>query len=639
MADNPARRTSNRRPAASKGKLSGRQKAGSRKLSRDRSSGGSRKRSGEIKAVKRGPKRRGHPSASGKISAVRKSKRVSEQAVVGEGEPGTELELEVVQASFQRGLPIAAKIAIVTAALLAVACIVLGVVVADITTKSVEAEINYSGVAMCNVLDRSMDHFWVATEDYRTVDNYTTTEHYHTRKERVQQRLNQLINDPGSADQIYNVIILEPDKTAYLVSAIPADKVSQGTAVELESPVGDIDISELEVTIGAKSVLVRRFEKRIGQWVEPEDFDDEEREEGVEGPSEDAVFEYKVLNILLSAERIEEVGRNLQLRTMIAAVVVILMGVALSIVMASFFTAPIRVLVQDVETVSGGDLEHKTEARSRDEIGLLAETFDIMTRNLKVAQDAEAKKKSIEHELNIAKEIQTKLLPERIPKIPGYSMHAYYQSAREIGGDYYDFIIIDEHHLGIIVADVSGKGIPASMVMTMTRSLIRLASHRNTSAQDTLRKVNRILAKDIRRGMFVTAAYMVLDIRTRNLKICSAGHNPLLLYRAASRTLESIKPKGMALGFDKGPAFDKSLEEKDVTLRPGDCLVAYTDGVVEAMNDAKEEYGETQLEAIVTQHAALPVERFVEQIVASLQEHRGMAEQSDDITITTLSVS
>ena len=214
-------------------------------------------------------------------------------------------------------------------------------------------------------------------------------------------------------------------------------------------------------------------------------------------------------------------------------------------------------------------------------------------------------------------------------------MFAHYLSAREVGGDYYDFIKVDGDRLGMVVADVSGKGIPGSMVMTMARSLIRLASLRNPSPADTLRKVNRALSRDMRRGMFVTAVYMILNPKERRLQVSSAGHNPLLHYRARTGEVESVNPRGIALGFDKGPVFDSNLDEISVNLDPGDRIVAYTDGVVEALNARGEEFGEERLEAILRSSGGEDSKSFVHRLVSDLEAHQKGAEQSDDITITT----
>jgi sigma-B regulation protein RsbU (phosphoserine phosphatase) len=342
--------------------------------------------------------------------------------------------------------------------------------------------------------------------------------------------------------------------------------------------------------------------------------------------------------VFVKAAEIDEVKSRTMTQLGIATAAGIGVALLVSAIMATVFTGPIRALVSDMRIVSGGKLDHKTHPRSHDEIGVLAATFNQMTKSLKQAQEAQAEKQAIEHELNIANEIQTKLLPDRLPQIAGFDIFSYSVSAREVGGDYYDFMVIDPAHLGIVVADVSGKGIPGAMVMTMVRSLMRLASHREASPAETMRKVNRILAKDIRRGMFVTAIYSVLDVPRKTITVASAGHNPIVYYAAATKECRAVNPSGIALGFDKGRTFDENILEETIELKPGDRVVAYTDGIVEAMNEKQEEYGMERFTALVRDNAQLSSKDFVNAVMQAVAQHRGRAEQSDDITITTLRV-
>ncbi|MDF1666841.1 MAG: SpoIIE family protein phosphatase, partial [Planctomycetota bacterium] len=343
-------------------------------------------------------------------------------------------------------------------------------------------------------------------------------------------------------------------------------------------------------------------------------------------------------SVFLDAAAIEQVRKKTNKDILIITIIGAIVSVIIIVLIATIFTQPIRQLQADVTKVAEGNLGHRTSVATNDEIGALATVFDVMTSNLRAAQAQEADRKAIERELSIANEIQNKLLPDRIPQIPGFDINRFYESAKEVGGDYYDFLVIDQRHLGIVVADVSGKGIPGSMVMTMVRSLLRLASVRNFSPADTFKKVNRILAKDIRRGMFVTAIYMVLDIVDKKLKVASAGHNPLVVYRADSGKVELVKPKGIALGFDKGPIFDSHIREVEIELRPGDRITAFTDGVNEAMDKNEEEFGDERFYELVRQTAQLNSEEFIDKIIAAIAQHRGDFEQSDDITLATLSV-
>lgn len=344
------------------------------------------------------------------------------------------------------------------------------------------------------------------------------------------------------------------------------------------------------------------------------------------------------VSVFLDAQAIEDITNKTKRNIYIITILGSIAAVVVIVLIATLFTRPIRQLQIDMALVASGNLEHKTSIDTNDEIGALAAVFDVMTDNLKMAQDQEADRKALERELSIATEIQENLLPQRVPDIPGFDIHRYYASAKEVGGDYYDFLILNQRHLGIVVADVSGKGIPGSMVMTMVRSLLRLASVNNLSPSDTFKRVNRILHRDIRRGMFVTAIYMVLDIVDKKLRVASAGHNPLVVFRAESNTVELVKPKGIALGFDRGPIFDANIREVEIELKPGDRIVAYTDGVNEAMDGNEEEFGDDKFYELVREHASRSSSEFTQFIVEALNKHRGDADQSDDITLATLAV-
>lgn len=241
----------------------------------------------------------------------------------------------------------------------------------------------------------------------------------------------------------------------------------------------------------------------------------------------------------------------------------------------------------------------------------------------------------LDHELAIAGELQANLLPKKIPQIPGFELNAYYKPSREVGGDYYDFIQIDADHLGILVADVSGKGIPASIVMTETRALVKSEAVRTLSPADTLVRVNRMLYQDIKRGMFVTMYYMILSIPKRIMTVTSCGHNPMVIWRKATNSCHLVNPGGLALGIDKGAFFETTVKEQRIQLFEGDRFLLYTDGVVECMNGADEIYGPNRLYQRVKQLAPKSSSEFLSLLVADLEAHQGAAPQHDDITMLT----
>lgn len=580
-------------------------------------------------------------TASGKTAKGKKPKKAEKE--------DRGLELEPIS-PFKRGISIAVKFAALTAVVVAASMGLLGTLTYSITVQEVNEQINAGGVQAVSSLEKGVDRiFWSMPAD--TIKEFTRgmepgpepekgtpawqgwengKKNYDGLQIQIWQQLkqgsqNQLIARlkglvEGSNNQILSAAVYE--KGGGAIASYP-EKLAVSTKPLVKS--GTVDVSEGRMDFGGNKVLVRQFDKPI-------------TDDGAPDFKPQTSNATPTVTVFINAKKIEEVEANVWNRIMLVTGMGALAGVILTAVIAAILSRPIRALERDIAQVAEGDLEHETVVRSRDEIGGLAHTFNIMTRNVRAAQSHAADRKAIERELAIATEIQTKLLPERIPQIPGLDIHSFYLSAKEVGGDYYDFIVIDQTHLGIIVADVSGKGIPGSMVMTMARSLVRLASVRNVSPGDTFKKVNRILAKDIRRGMFVTSIYMVLNVKTHQLKVASAGHNPLVVFRAETGEYELVKPQGIALGFDKGTIFDNHIQEVELQLKPGDRICAYTDGVNEAMNDQSEEFGDDRFYNLVKQHARLSSKDFVNAIVQEIEGHRGSAEQSDDITITTLAV-
>jgi sigma-B regulation protein RsbU (phosphoserine phosphatase) len=162
---------------------------------------------------------------------------------------------------------------------------------------------------------------------------------------------------------------------------------------------------------------------------------------------------------------------------------------------------------------------------------------------------------------------------------------------------------------------------------------------RNPSASDTLMKVNRHLTPDIKRGMFVTVMYVVLNINKRTLLVTSSGHNPMVLWRKTTNTCHLVNPNGLALGIDRGALFDKTIKEQKIQLHPGDRFVLYTDGVVEAMNSKMEQLGAHRLYLLVKQYAEKGSNEFSNLIATVLENHKGEAPQHDDITMVTVKVA
>src|SRR5437762_156734 len=211
-------------------------------------------------------------------------------------------------------------------------------------------------------------------------------------------------------------------------------------------------------------------------------------------------------------------------------------------------------------------------------------------------------KKRLDHDLAIARDIQRILLPAEAPIVNGFEISGMNVPARQVSGDYFDYIKVDDERLGVAIADVSGKGIPASLIMAICRSVLRSQAIGNPSPADVLQKVNRQLYPGIKEDMFISMAYLVLDQARSGVTLARAGHDAPLLYKSATGTVERVKPPGMVVGIDSGSVFDRMTNDYNVPIERGDCLFLYTDGVTEALDSAGDEFG---------------VERMIESIQAS----------------------
>ena len=245
-------------------------------------------------------------------------------------------------------------------------------------------------------------------------------------------------------------------------------------------------------------------------------------------------------------------------------------------------------------------------------------------------------KRRLDSDLETAREIQSILLPAASPEIAGYEVSGLNIPARHVSGDYFDYLRIDEHHWGLAIADVSGKGIPAALITGMCRSLLRAAAPGCTSAAEVMRAVNRRLYPDIKQDMFVSMLYVVIDTRTNDVTLARAGHDPPLLYRATGREVVPLRPPGMAVGIDSGNVFDRVIAEETVTLASGDGILLYTDGATEALDAHGSEFGLPRLIQAVQANAPKGAAATVSNIAAELREFAGPSAQHDDITLISI---
>jgi phosphoserine phosphatase RsbU/P len=242
-------------------------------------------------------------------------------------------------------------------------------------------------------------------------------------------------------------------------------------------------------------------------------------------------------------------------------------------------------------------------------------------------------KKRLDEELRIAREVQLSLLPAAAPELAGLDIAGINIPSRNIGGDYYDFIPIVSDHLGIVVADVAGKGVPAALIMASFRAFLRAEIRNNYAIQTIFDRVNNLLHEILQPHQFVTAFYGVLDLERRRFTSSNAGHNPPLLLRADGKWRE-LKSGGTVLGLFEGTAYD----EQFVDLVPGDVLVLYTDGLIEAENKAGRMYGQQRLRQFVRSHAHLNAAALCEDVYVDMRRFTGGSHLDDDTTIVVARV-
>lgn len=335
-------------------------------------------------------------------------------------------------------------------------------------------------------------------------------------------------------------------------------------------------------------------------------------------------------------------------------VVLVLIGVLFLIIqagaviaglaLARSITGSVHELFEGTERVRQGDFTHKIAVVEKDQLGELSESFNSMTASIEDLLRQAAEKKRLEEELRIAHEIQMSLLPQGPLKMPGLSVTALCVPAREVGGDYYDFLPLDDHRVGVLVADVSGKGTSAALYMAELKGLILSLSRIHTSPRELLIDANRIIAKHLDARSFITMTYAVIDFRARTMTYARAGHTPLIYVPAKGNgspaQAQILAPDGLVLGLkiDEGQMFERILCEETIPLRAGDIYLFFTDGITEAMNAADDCFGEARLGHLVEEHGDLPADQLRERVLREIAAFVGDAPQHDDMTMILLKV-
>ncbi|UCF05482.1 MAG: SpoIIE family protein phosphatase [bacterium] len=343
------------------------------------------------------------------------------------------------------------------------------------------------------------------------------------------------------------------------------------------------------------------------------------------------------VHLQYSKAKIHEVVGWINRRILKAGIIALVGGALISLMLAFHITRPVNVLTKGVEAIGRGELGTRISVRSVREFQILASTFNRMSQSLAENRIAIVEKERIEKELEIAHDIQATLLPSGLPHLKDFEIDAYYHPASQVGGDYFDLIVIDDNHLMVVVGDVAGKGVPGLVVMAMVRILVRDLALRGERPAKLLRHMNMLLRKDMKKNLFVTLFCGLLDSRQGVLDFASAAHMPLLLFHSKEHVVRMISTQAKPLGLFPDKIFTKGLTEQRIRLMPGDLFMQFTDGLNEMRNTKDEEFGLERVMQVAVDEAAGGARHFLQTVLRKLNAFRNGAAQSDDLTLLAIS--
>jgi serine phosphatase RsbU (regulator of sigma subunit) len=326
----------------------------------------------------------------------------------------------------------------------------------------------------------------------------------------------------------------------------------------------------------------------------------------------------------------------------LGVVFLVVYGVALllGVLLARSVTASVHALSIGTNRLRQGDFSHPVKVRSRDQLGELGESFNLMAQGIQDLLREQAEKERLEEELRIARQIQMSLLPAQgTVSLPGLRIAALCLPAAEVGGDYYDLLPLSPTRMGVLVADVSGKGTSAALYMAELKGLVLSLSRIYDSPRRLLAEANRILSANMDSRSFITMTYAIVDTAARTMRYARAGHNPIIHLDARAGRTRVLTPPGLGLGIDRGERFEEILEEAEVELVEGDLFLFFTDGLSEAMNPEAELFGEGRLRKVIEESEGLESDAVKERILEEIRRFVAGAAQHDDMTLVVLKVA
>lgn len=317
-------------------------------------------------------------------------------------------------------------------------------------------------------------------------------------------------------------------------------------------------------------------------------------------------------------------------------IALIFLGISVlgSVLLSGVIIKPIRKLSEGAAEIGRGNLDYRIGLNSSDELGKLAYEFNLMTTQLKKGKDIEIEKRIMDEQVDIAKEIQEGLNPMGFYSKNGIEIKGFTRAAKGVGGDYFDYIDINENMVGALISDVSGKGVPASLVMVMIRTVFvtQTKDKRDVQCAHVVRTINDSLSADFAIDKFATLFFMIFDRSKGELSFSNAGHGPLMCFRSSIHSFTVSKLDGVPIGIME----DVEYRQAKVKLNAGDIVVLYTDGITEMRNEQKDEYGSQRLQRLLKENNEKTAEELVNLVVSDVDRFRGNASPHDDMTLLIL---
>ena len=348
-----------------------------------------------------------------------------------------------------------------------------------------------------------------------------------------------------------------------------------------------------------------------------------------------------IIGMDIAQQTVLEIRQEFFSRFLMSIGACLIFSLIVGLLSSIWLTRPIRRVVKGMETVGGGDLEHKLEHFKETEFERMSGIFNEMTNSLKRMMceltETVRENERVHRELEITTEIQQSIFPAHPPEVEGLEIEAKSVPAKEVGGDYYDFISVPfNDQTGFIIADASGKGLPGTLYMTRSRSVFRVISSEEAHPGKTLRRSNNYIAADASsgKGMFITTLYLLYDKHKRQMTCANAGHYAPLWFKAKEKIFAEITVSGVPVGILP----EQIYPEETIQLASQDLLVMYTDGVIEARAEDGSMFGIERLKQLIEQNSPLSAHDLFTKIEAGIKTFIGQAPPFDDLTLIVVRV-